>query len=492
MLDHQDTPKIMKKNVITDSVITFFLVAIIIVFIFITASEYNELKNRCNIQLTQNIIRIDDTNAVINIKKLEEIEKNAKESKNYIFATVVRSKMFSIFFMLLTLLVWKTGVRKSKQLARNEKEIIDLQNLRQEESKIMIQGMSHELRTPIFGIMSIVRVHIKNYEKKIRKDLVENERDMCKKCKGRKFLYQALDSMQLIDELAHRMSDIISNLSDYGKKLRQQNPIPVDMNDIVRSGVKFAKFADVAKKIPVDSIELKEYSPDEKIIVLIIPVSAVQIVQNLVSNAIQAVHSKFKNLEDREEKPRIIIKSYVRGGKFFISVKDNGIGMNKEELSRCTEKYFTTRKDNGGTGLGLHFIKTYTEEAGGKLSIESVPDFGSVFTVSFPICINLEEEYKQGFHIKKRKVRFRVIRRLKIFFNSKEYDAETIDISESGLLIKVSDPFGLRALEKDTKVILKIDDVEQRATVVKVDKNKAEAALKFYKQSRELLEKVLC
>ena len=39
-----------------------------------------------------------------------------------------------------------------------------------------------------------------------------------------------------------------------------------------------------------------------------------------------------------------------------LALKDNGVGVSQEHLSRLTEPFFTTKRGNGGTGLGLHIV----------------------------------------------------------------------------------------------------------------------------------------
>ena len=66
-----------------------------------------------------------------------------------------------------------------------------------------------------------------------------------------------------------------------------------------------------------------------------------------------------------------------------IKVEDNGKGMNKEQLERIGEEYYTT-KDNG-TGLGVALSNEIVLAHNGELSYSSEKDKGTICTVSLPM-----------------------------------------------------------------------------------------------------------
>ena len=73
---------------------------------------------------------------------------------------------------------------------------------------------------------------------------------------------------------------------------------------------------------------------------------------------------------------------------FEVSVKDNGIGLDAEEIPRLTERFYrgdSSRNSNtGGSGLGLAIVKHSLTSCGGALSIKSHLDGGAEFICSFP------------------------------------------------------------------------------------------------------------
>ena len=71
-----------------------------------------------------------------------------------------------------------------------------------------------------------------------------------------------------------------------------------------------------------------------------------------------------------------------------ISVKDNGVGIPKEDQSRVFERFYRVDKSHskeiGGTGLGLSIVKHGVSFLGGEVELESTPGQGTAITVSFP------------------------------------------------------------------------------------------------------------
>jgi signal transduction histidine kinase len=70
-----------------------------------------------------------------------------------------------------------------------------------------------------------------------------------------------------------------------------------------------------------------------------------------------------------------------------IFVSDDGIGMSEEVQRRALDPFFTTRRNEGGTGLGLHIIfNLVTQQLGGRLNFESRLGWGTRFRVTIP-CV---------------------------------------------------------------------------------------------------------
>jgi CheY-like chemotaxis protein len=100
---------------------------------------------------------------------------------------------------------------------------------------------------------------------------------------------------------------------------------------------------------------------------------------NLVVNALHAIPEK--------EKGRLLITTQhvQRLGANVIRIEDNGMGIEPGLVGRIFEPFFTSRRELGGTGLGLSVSYNLVREHNGIIRVLSKPGFGSRFTVFLPI-----------------------------------------------------------------------------------------------------------
>jgi signal transduction histidine kinase len=82
------------------------------------------------------------------------------------------------------------------------------------------------------------------------------------------------------------------------------------------------------------------------------------------------------------------VTSEARGNSLRVSVKDQGIGMDRQESKRVFEKFYRTEKAERsgeiGTGIGLSIVQQIARQHGGSVAVESAPGIGSTFTLVLP------------------------------------------------------------------------------------------------------------
>lgn len=85
----------------------------------------------------------------------------------------------------------------------------------------------------------------------------------------------------------------------------------------------------------------------------------------------------------------IAIRTFTQNQQVGLSVQDNGIGIEPEDLEHVFDSFFRADKargaDTGGAGLGLAISKRIIEAHHGTIQVQSTPNVGSTFTVTFPI-----------------------------------------------------------------------------------------------------------
>lgn len=102
-----------------------------------------------------------------------------------------------------------------------------------------------------------------------------------------------------------------------------------------------------------------------------------QVVVNLLLNACQALPGRDKGI-------RLATFHDSGSGQVVLEVRDEGVGIAEEDLPRLTDPFFTTRRELGGTGLGLSVSAGIVQEHGGTLRFRSRPGEGTVVTLELP------------------------------------------------------------------------------------------------------------
>ena len=73
-------------------------------------------------------------------------------------------------------------------------------------------------------------------------------------------------------------------------------------------------------------------------------------------------------------------------GQVEINFYDDGKGMTEEVQRRAFDPFFTTRRSEGGTGLGLHIVyNLVTRRLGGRIMLSSAPWRGTTFRITLPL-----------------------------------------------------------------------------------------------------------
>ncbi|MEV4702423.1 ATP-binding protein [Actinoplanes sp. NPDC049316] len=202
----------------------------------------------------------------------------------------------------------------------------------------------NNLLTPIGGYVDLVLTG--------GNDLAEEDRE-------------ALDECLRATERAAALVDQILAIS------RQQHS---DAGVVVDVAGTVSALTGLLRRIAGPDIDLAVNLPsggDERLCAAIEPTALEQILVNLVTNARDATPAGGR------------ITVTVAGDKrVLVSVGDTGAGMDEETLGRVFDPFFSTKRDHGGTGLGLATVHAIVEGAGGEISVSSATGRGSTFTVA--------------------------------------------------------------------------------------------------------------
>lgn len=175
-------------------------------------------------------------------------------------------------------------------------------------------------------------------------------------------------SQTLIEQI-DALSQIASEFANFAR-LQEAKLYPVNVISVIR---------DVIHLYQSDFIQVElNYDNSQSYIVLADDTQLIQIMNNMLKNAVQAFAPR--------EAGEIEVSVENNSGKILISVEDNGCGIPEEIRSKIFSPNFTSK--SGGTGLGLAIAKQIADNLGGTISFKSEINKGSIFYICFP-------EYKE-------------------------------------------------------------------------------------------------
>ena len=241
---------------------------------------------------------------------------------------------------------------------------------------VLVAGVAHEINNPNQAVMMGAQLLEKTWPdmRIILDSYYEREGD---------FLVGGVNYSELkkvmgehyrgIVESARRIDSIVQGLKDFARQDRADMTQIVNLNLVVRSSL---ILLDSMVKRATDRL-IVELSPR------IPPIHGnaqrlEQIVVNLVQNACQA-------LSERSQEIAISTSYDEQRQRVVLQVRDQGEGICPEDLAKICDPFFTTKREAGGTGLGLSVTSTIIKDHHGELEFHSDPGTGTTVLVFFPV-----------------------------------------------------------------------------------------------------------
>ena len=106
-------------------------------------------------------------------------------------------------------------------------------------------------------------------------------------------------------------------------------------------------------------------------------------VTNLLDNAVYAVAKKLQ--KDPSFVPEISLAVTVTDAHYSLKIRDNGIGIEAKNLGKIYDPFFTTKTTGEAAGVGLYLCREIIQNHGGDISVASVQDEYTEFTITLPI-----------------------------------------------------------------------------------------------------------
>ena len=103
---------------------------------------------------------------------------------------------------------------------------------------------------------------------------------------------------------------------------------------------------------------------------------------NLLGNAVYAVVRKAQKISYT---PEVSLTATVTDGHFVLKIRDNGIGIEEKVIGKIFDPFFTTKTSGEAAGVGLYLSREIIQNHKGDISVASVKDEYTEFTINLPI-----------------------------------------------------------------------------------------------------------
>jgi two-component system, OmpR family, phosphate regulon sensor histidine kinase PhoR len=265
--------------------------------------------------------------------------------KSYVIKSIAGMLSLSVGLILIIIGVFY----KTVEMFVKQKKITDVKN-------DLINNITHEFKTPISTI-SLACEALNEPNLLVEKNSISRFSSIIKEENDR--LKIMVDS--LLNAAAMEKDEI---------SLTKEN---VDMHEVICSVA--TKFSETIKS---KNGKLTLNLNAEDFIITGDEFHLTNIIANLIDNAVK--------YNDRE--PEIIISTRNDNRNILITIKDNGIGISKEHLTKIFETFFRVASGNiqnvRGNGIGLSYVKKIIEAHTGTINVTSTSDLGSEFIINLP------------------------------------------------------------------------------------------------------------
>jgi signal transduction histidine kinase len=234
------------------------------------------------------------------------------------------------------------------ELERSRERLAEINTQREEVMRVV----AHEMRSPLQSMLLIS--------------------ELCQEKPDDQALLRSMP--ERVSRMVQRLLRLIEDLSDLSSidlGTLRVNPTPLDLVALVRDTAERVQSTISTHRFELHTPDALDVNGDINRIE--------QVVTNLLTNAV-----KYSPDADR-----VVIQVSHQGTHARVAVRDYGIGIAEEEVSRVFDRYFRTdkgKKRADGLGLGLYICRALIEAHGGELGVESQIGRGSTFWFDLPLA----------------------------------------------------------------------------------------------------------
>ena len=224
-------------------------------------------------------------------------------------------------------------------------------------------NVSHSLRAPLRSVLGLIYL-VKHEEKQVTGKITE--------------------FINMMEYNIEKLDATLKNILDHSRNVRISNSCNrIDLVKLIKDCYDDLKYMDGAELIQRDihvNNDCDFYSDKERLTVLI---------NNLLSNSIKYKDKSKCNF-------RIDIDAFITKENAVITLRDNGIGIEKEIIPKVFDMFFRGTQLSDGSGLGLYVAKGVVDKLSGKIDIKSTLSEGTTITVIIPNLVAQSTAFVQS------------------------------------------------------------------------------------------------
>ncbi|MHB8121651.1 MAG: transporter substrate-binding domain-containing protein [Desulfuromonadaceae bacterium] len=241
---------------------------------------------------------------------------------------------------------------------------------------VLVSGVAHEINNPtgliLLEVPTIKRFHT-DAAKVLESYYRENGDFSCGGLPYSRMREEIPHSLEKLHDAGKRIKRIVDDLKDFARQGDSACNESVDLNSVAQAAVRLVE-PSIRKATTRFSAEYEPNLPTIRGNTQRIE----QVLVNLILNACQALPDSDRHID-------LATSHDQHRGVVIFRLCDEGSGISPENLARLTDPFFTTKRDMGGTGLGLSVSAGIVKEHGGTLEFESNPGHGTIVTLTLPI-----------------------------------------------------------------------------------------------------------
>ncbi|NQV98375.1 MAG: PAS domain S-box protein [Rhodospirillales bacterium] len=244
----------------------------------------------------------------------------------------------------------------------------------------LVSGIAHEVNTPI-GISVTAVSHLQDQIKKLESKYIQNS---LKKSDFESFFPMAGENGRITLNNLQRAASLIGSfkkiaVDQSSEEIRTIN-LAAYLGDIILSLTPNLNKTKIQTNLQID----------DEILITTYPGAISQIFTNLITNSITHAFAS-------DESGCISISCKRQGTFLEILFADDGAGMSEAVVENIYEPFFTTKRGQGGSGLGMNIVfNLVTQRLMGKLKCTSAIGNGTQFLITIPISLSNEPSTRRG------------------------------------------------------------------------------------------------